>query len=444
MYAAGDRVLIHANLDPGHRVFNGAIGTVVAVTATGIELSVEGGGDTTLPAAVVAGHRADRTPNVSHARARTVDGAQGGTWRHVHLLGTPALNRFTGYVGQSRGRHPTHTWNTRPETDHPARLLADQRTPTEVVLDAMGRAEPKTLAAGDDPWTIDRRLRVELDEHLTVAARRPPDRSRDLDAARHRLGLAHIELGRASTSVDYHRAERDRLGPLTRLRRRGHTDLARAGQALAGAHRRLDRATHELNDAAAAVVDLERAGTDRGRWDQTHGWRLDRITEIDDTLAHHWAQAVLRAVRADDPLAFGPDRLRQAHGLYTHDLHELRAGAPLIVASLTIGPVASPRRHTTIAGSPRPSPTSVPLSTRSTPICPLPSRSAAALAGGSKAGRKRGRGFLAPSSRRPEETAPRRRAWTTASSCSALRSVATPGVGIAALLGWVLLIRRLG
>ncbi|MGH9116780.1 MAG: MobF family relaxase [Acidimicrobiales bacterium] len=326
VYAAGDRVLIHANLDPGHRVFNGAIGTVVAVTATGIELSVEGGGDTILPAAVVAGHRADGTPNVSHAWARTVDGAQGGTWGQVHLLGTAALSRFTGYVGQSRGRHPTHTWNTRPETDHPARLLADQRTPTEVVLDAMGRAEPKTLAADDDPWTIDRRLRAELDEHLAVAARRPPDRSRDVDAARQRLGLAHDEQGGASTGVDHHRAERDRLGPLTRLRRGGRADIARADQALAGARRRLDRATHELDSAAAAVADLEGAVTDRSRWDQAHGWRVDRITEIDDTLAHHWAQAVLRAVRADDPLAFGRDRVRQAHGLYTHDLHELRAG----------------------------------------------------------------------------------------------------------------------
>ena len=91
------------------------------------------------------GHRARRDPELSHAWARTVDGAQGGTWGQVHLLGTPALDRFTGYVGQSRGRHPTHTWNvTRlPELDHGG-VLADQRTPEREVLDAL-RRQPDTL-----------------------------------------------------------------------------------------------------------------------------------------------------------------------------------------------------------------------------------------------------------------------------------------------------------
>jgi hypothetical protein len=41
--------------------------------------------------------------------ARTVEGIQGGTWTQAHLLGTTALERFTGYVGQSRSRQPTHT-----------------------------------------------------------------------------------------------------------------------------------------------------------------------------------------------------------------------------------------------------------------------------------------------------------------------------------------------
>jgi hypothetical protein len=33
-----------------------------------------------LPAAFVQGTRKDGSPNLSHAWARTVDGAQGGTW----------------------------------------------------------------------------------------------------------------------------------------------------------------------------------------------------------------------------------------------------------------------------------------------------------------------------------------------------------------------------
>ena len=120
----------------------------------------------------MGGHRPDGTPNLSHAWARTVDGAQGGTWRQVHLLGTPTLDRFTGYVGQSRGQLPTHTWNSRPEADLPVSLLADQRTPAEAVVDAMHRAEPKTFAAADDPWILDRELRGERNHHLAVIARR--------------------------------------------------------------------------------------------------------------------------------------------------------------------------------------------------------------------------------------------------------------------------------
>ena len=46
-------------------------------------------------------------PNLSHAWARTIEGAQGGTWEAVHLLGTASLDALSGYVGQSRGRRPT-------------------------------------------------------------------------------------------------------------------------------------------------------------------------------------------------------------------------------------------------------------------------------------------------------------------------------------------------
>jgi conjugative relaxase-like TrwC/TraI family protein len=177
VYTAGDRVLVHANLDHGssRRIHNGSTGTVLTVTSDGLTVALDNGPQVRLDARLVGGFRPDGTPNVSHAWARTVDGAQGGTWRQVHLLGTPALDRFTGYVGQSRGQAPTHTWNTRPEPDHPLSLVADDRTPGEAVLDAMHRAEAKTLAARNDPWTLDRRLRAERDEHAAVAATRPPD-----------------------------------------------------------------------------------------------------------------------------------------------------------------------------------------------------------------------------------------------------------------------------
>jgi hypothetical protein len=80
-----------------------------------------------LPDAFVAGARKDGAPNLSHAWARTVDGAQGGTWEACHLLGSSALDAYRGYTGQSRSRRPTHTWNTArvAVVDHGG-ALADQ------------------------------------------------------------------------------------------------------------------------------------------------------------------------------------------------------------------------------------------------------------------------------------------------------------------------------
>jgi conjugative relaxase-like TrwC/TraI family protein len=328
VYAAGDRILIHTNLDPHSGVRNGATGTVVSVTSAGAQVFLDDARPAFLAAEVVAGFRADGTPNVSHAWARTVDGAQGGTWHQVHLLGTPALDRYTGYVGQSRGRQPTHTWNTRPESDHPASLVADQRSPSEVVADAMRRADRKTLAANDDPWTLDRRLRAERDQHAAIVTQRPSDRRADLDQARDQLRRAESEHQFACDGLAYWEAERDRFGPLARLRRASRDDISRANQAVAGAHRRLTRVTEALHDAQAEVSRYEAAAGARGAWDHEHAWRVDRIGEIDDTLAHHWADVVLRAARADDPLAFGIRCLRDACATHRGDLTDLQRSLP--------------------------------------------------------------------------------------------------------------------
>ena len=100
------------------------------------------------------GTRKDGSPNLSHAWARTVDGAQGGTWETCHLLGSAALDAYRGYTGQSRSRQPTHTWNTTRVTvvDHGG-ILADQRDGAEQVADALARQPDPSLAARSDPWT---------------------------------------------------------------------------------------------------------------------------------------------------------------------------------------------------------------------------------------------------------------------------------------------------
>ena len=91
--------------------------------------------------------RADGSPNVSHAWARTVDGAQGGTWDHAHLLGTAALDAYRGYTGQSRSIHPTHTWNTATLDD--GRPRRPPRRPTH--RPRTGRRRPRP-ASPTRPW----------------------------------------------------------------------------------------------------------------------------------------------------------------------------------------------------------------------------------------------------------------------------------------------------
>ena len=126
-----------------------------------------------LPASFVQGTRRDGSPNVSHAWARTVDGAQGGTWQACHLLGSSALDAYRGYTGQSRSRQPTHTWNTKPlVTVDYGGILADQRDPAEVVAHALARQPDPTLAARSDPWTLDRQLRDQISRTRT-GPRRP-------------------------------------------------------------------------------------------------------------------------------------------------------------------------------------------------------------------------------------------------------------------------------
>jgi len=284
-YAAGDRILVHSNLGAGQRplVFNGSTGTITAVNHSGARVLLDDDRQVQLSATFMAGMRRDGTPNVSHGWARTVDGAQGGTWTQAHLLGTPTLDAFTGYVGQSRSRLPTHTWNTQPEPDHPVSLVADDRTPGDAVVDAMRRDLPKTLAAVDDPSVLDRQLRTERQGHAGIVAGRPGDFSVQLNRARDELGRATQEHHRARQTMAHAEDRRARLGPLSHLRRSGRDDIAAADNALERAHQRLDYATRRLHDSQANLEHSQAAVAQQSAWDRINHWRLDRIAEIDDT-----------------------------------------------------------------------------------------------------------------------------------------------------------------
>jgi AAA domain len=214
-YQAGDRVLLHARCGPsGSQLVNGTTATVTRVDNTGLTVRLDRTGqDAMLPASFVQGTRKDRSPNVSHSWARTVDGAQGGTWQACHLLGSAALDSYRGYTGQSRSRHPTHTWNTKQliPVDYGG-ILADQRDPAEVVAHALAREPDPTLAARSDPWTVDRQLRDQIAEHEQVLAGRPADPSEELAGAVEQLRPAQSWLEAVETLAAGAARQLDDLG----------------------------------------------------------------------------------------------------------------------------------------------------------------------------------------------------------------------------------------
>jgi hypothetical protein len=314
-YQAGDRVLLHARCGPsGSRLVNGTTATVTCVDETGLTVRPDRAGqETMLPASFVRGTRKDGSPNVSHSWARTVDGAQGGTWEACHLVGSPALDAYRGYTGQSRSRQPTHTWNTKPlvTVDHGG-ILADRRDPAEVVAHALARQPDPTLAARFDPWTLNRKLRRQIAEHEQVLAGPPADPGQELAAAIEQLRPAQSWLEAVETLAADAARQLDDLGAFSGLSRRGREHRRRLDDRLAADQQQATAAREARDDIAFRVQDLRRDLIAFDRFDKTEGWRQEDLVRLRDRLDDHWAQTMTACVRADDPLAFGIDKLRHA------------------------------------------------------------------------------------------------------------------------------------
>jgi hypothetical protein len=254
----------------------------------------------TLPREFVQGRRADGSPNCSHAWARTVDGIQGGTWPQVHLLGTAALERFTGYTAQSRGRHATHTWNvTRlPDIDHGG-VLADQRTPEKEVLDALRRQPDTSFAVHDAPSHIERLL-AEQAALRHMLNDRPPDRRPAFRQAELTLAAATKNLYWANHRLETAEKRLSELGPLSQLRRHGRNEKTSVLD-------QIDRFTDDVRKAETNIADCQRNLDDlhpkvdqRQEWDADHGWPDSRLRTVEAELAElsHSGQRIEGTTRA--------------------------------------------------------------------------------------------------------------------------------------------------
>lgn len=314
-YAAGDRILVHANTHLGDwRVTNGTTGRITQVTARGdLDVLVDDGRTMMLPAEFVAGTRPDGSPNLSHAWARTIDGAQGGTWEQVHLLATPNVDRHTLYVGQSRGRNPTHTWNVvpGPAGEIHGNVVADDRSPDEIILSAAARRPDTAFAAWDDPNVIDRRLRAERAEHQHALAAGPPDWTHDVATLTRQVEQLTRDartrwdaLGRAEEHT------RATSGP--HLRRHARDAHRQAVDAEERARAALTATQDDLRAARADLAAAESGARDHQQSERANQWRRDEIARIDDRRDRHCAETVLDAALDGDPLAYGLDHLRRA------------------------------------------------------------------------------------------------------------------------------------
>jgi conjugative relaxase-like TrwC/TraI family protein len=330
-YQAGDRVLLHARCGPsGSQLVNGTSATVVRVEASGLAVRVDrGGGDAVLPGRFVQGTRKDGSPNLSHSWARTVDGAQGGTWETCHLLGSEALDAYRGYTGQSRSRQPTHTWNTRQlvAVDHGG-ILADQRDAAEMVAQVLARQPDPTLAARTDPWTLDRQLREQIAEHERVLAGFPADPDEALAVALTELRPAEAWVANMDAVAVYSASQLAGHGTLAGFSRRGRQERRDLQEKFTVDRERAQEAKVSRDEIAARLADLQREKDAMERFEKAEAWRRDDIRSLREQLDDHWARVVATCVRADDPLAFGIDKLRHARATTAAKLSQLDTSIP--------------------------------------------------------------------------------------------------------------------
>jgi hypothetical protein len=322
-YQAGDRILLHSriDLDDGRRLSNGMMATVMSVSAGGLAVRADGDQRAIpIPAEIVAGRRPDRRPHISHAWCRTIDGVQGGTWTETHLLGTAALDRYRGYVGQSRATLATHTWNTRAldPGDHGGRLARSTDSPAQEVQAAMERQPAKTFAAFDDPYRLAVRLERERAAHRAALANRPPDVSSQLKGAQRAVAVAGDDLTQAEQRVRSWHQELGNTSGWTRLRAGRRQRHDRAGQTVSDPQQGLEHYRNQLDQRQRELTRLEAKQRATQDFDHTHAWRYQRIADLDQRLDRHWTEVVVAAAQAGDPFAYGRDRLERAYRSLLH------------------------------------------------------------------------------------------------------------------------------
>jgi conjugative relaxase-like TrwC/TraI family protein len=291
-YCIGDRILLHATTrTEGAELHNGDVVTITWVDRSGFAAITDDGRGLLLDSRFVTGFRKDGSPNVSHAWARTIEGAQGGTWEQVHLLGSPALDHQRGYVGQSRGRLPTHTWNARPgmQVDHGGHLVQTP-TATEAVAEAMERDRSQRFAADEDPYRKDRLLRQEKEQLLSVLMnKRHADEERRLTKSDswHETRVQQIDR-----ELEYHWAR-----AVLAAAREGNP-LAFGADKLQAAQRTVEHELDRQGPAECSREGLKSDGPDQAKESNKRGWSDRDLIDLTFPARRDATSSAIEQVRA--------------------------------------------------------------------------------------------------------------------------------------------------
>ena len=198
-----------------------------------------------------------------------------------------------------------------------------------MVVAALARQPDTRLAARSDPFIVDRQLSGRIHAHQAVLAGQPPDRAADLAVAEQELAGARARQANLE-AVAAQTAERlDGLGARSVLTAYGRAERRRWQTQLAADRDAVEQAKAARIDITSTVERLRREQTLHECFERIHGWRRTEIVELQDRLDHHWAEVIAACVRADDPLAYGIDRLRHARGTVAGDLNDLNATIPV-------------------------------------------------------------------------------------------------------------------
>jgi hypothetical protein len=169
-----------------------------------------------------------------------------------------------------------------PEIDFGG-VLAEQRNPEKVVLDALRRL-PDTGFATHDRARTKEELLAERAEHQAILATRPPDRAAGLRRAQQQLQSAEKGLHCARQRLKAAQECLDRLGPLSQLRRHARHGKVRTLD-------EIDRFAKDVTKAEALITERPdvsglQAETAKSRaWIEEHSWRDGRLRAVERELA---------------------------------------------------------------------------------------------------------------------------------------------------------------